>query len=212
VSSLVDIPQDMDARAAALTEPAATAWHAIHLASKSLVRPLAESEVLVIGGGAIGLLAALLLGHWGVRVTLAEVNSLRRASAEKHARCRTLDPREGTGCGENAYPFVIDAVGAKVTRDAAMKAVQPGGVMLHIGLQDWASEIDMRKLTLAEITLVGTYTYATADLRGTVAALYNGTFGDLAWVEERRLDEGAAAFQDLDRGRSAAAKIVLRPH
>ena len=93
-----------------------------------------------------------------------------------------------------------------------MKAVQPGGVMLHIGLQDWASEIDMRKLTLAEITLVGTYTYATADLRGTVAALYNGAFGDLAWVEERRLDEGAAAFQDLDRGRSAAAKIVLRPH
>jgi len=211
-SSLIDIPQDMDARAAALTEPAATAWHAIHLASRSLVRPLAESEVLVIGGGAIGLLAALLLGHWGVRVTLAEVNPLRRASAEKHARCRTLDPREGAGCGENAYPFVIDAVGAKATREAAMKAVQPGGVLLHIGLQDWASEIDMRKLTLAEITLVGTYTYATADLRGTVAALYNGAFGDLAWVEERRLDEGAAAFQDLDRGRSAAAKIVLRPH
>ena len=28
----------------------------------------------------------------------------------------------------------------------------------------------------------------------------------------RTLDEGAAAFRDLDRGRSAAAKIVLRPH
>lgn len=35
---------------------------------------------------------------------------------------------------------------------------------------------------------------------------------DLAWVEERALAEGAHAFADLDRGRSASAKIVLRPH
>jgi alcohol dehydrogenase len=36
-------------------------------------------------------------------------------------------------------------------------------------------------------------------------------FGDLAWVEERPLAEGGQAFADLDAGRSAAAKIVLRP-
>jgi hypothetical protein len=41
---------------------------------------------------------------------------------------------------------------------------------MHVGLQDWASEIDMRKLTLAEITLLGTYTYSMADLRATVGA------------------------------------------
>ena len=85
------------------------------------------------------------------------------------------------------------------------------GVIMHVGLQDWASEIDMRKLTLAEITLQGTYTYTTADLRASVDALYRGVFGDLAWVEERRLDDGAQAFVDLDQGRSASAKIVLRP-
>ena len=107
---------------------------------------------------------------------------------------------------------MIDAVGARITRNAAFEAIKPGGVIMHIGLQDWASEIDMRRLTLAEITLIGTYTYTTADLRATVAALYNGAFGDLAWVEERRLDEGAAAFADLHHGRTAAAKIVLRPH
>jgi hypothetical protein len=36
-------------------------------------------------------------------------------------------------------------------------------------------------------------------------------FGDLAWVEERPIEEGAQAFVDLDQGRTAAAKIVLRP-
>jgi threonine dehydrogenase-like Zn-dependent dehydrogenase len=82
---------------------------------------------------------------------------------------------------------------------------------MHIGLQDWASEIDMRKLTLAEVTLIGTYTYSTTDLRAAVQALHEGAFGDLAWVEERSLAEGAAAFRDLHEGRAAAAKIVLRP-
>jgi alcohol dehydrogenase len=82
---------------------------------------------------------------------------------------------------------------------------------MHVGLQDWASEIDMRKLTLAEITLLGTYTYTTADLRATVDALHRGVFGDLSWVEQRRLDQGPQAFIDLDQGRCAAAKVVLRP-
>ena len=44
-----------------------------------------------------------------------------------------------------------------------------------------------------------------------LAALYDGVFGDLAWVEARPLAAGAAAFRDLAAGRSAAAKIVLRP-
>jgi alcohol dehydrogenase len=69
----------------------------------------------------------------------------------------------------------------------------------------------MRRLTLAEITLQGTYTYTTADLRATVAGLDRGIFGDLSWVEQRSLSEGAQAFVDLDLGRCAAAKIVLRP-
>jgi len=103
-------------------------------------------------------------------------------------------------------------VGTKATRLTALEAVKAGGVVLHIGLQDWASEIDMRKLTLDEITLIGSYTYSTADMRATVDALYRGVFGDLAWVEERALAEGARAFDDLVHGRSASAKIVLRAH
>jgi alcohol dehydrogenase len=207
---LIDLPPDMPARIAALTEPAATAVHAIALAGRAAFRPLHESRTLVLGGGAIGLLATLFLARQGVDVTLAETNPLRRASAERHAGCRTYDPREQAP-DANTYGFVIDAVGAKATRQAALAAVQPGGVVLHIGLQDWASEVDMRKLTLDEITLIGTYTYTTADLRATVEALQRGAFGDLAWVEERALADGAQAFADLDQGRSAAAKLVLLP-
>ena len=58
---------------------------------------------------------------------------------------------------------------------------------------------------------LGTYTYTTPDQRAPVVALDDGLFGDLAWVEQRTLAEGPQAFVDLDRGASAAAKIVLVP-
>jgi threonine dehydrogenase-like Zn-dependent dehydrogenase len=121
-----------------------------------------------------------------------------------------MDPRtEETE--ENGFDYVIDAVGSKITRVNAIKAIKPGGVVMHIGLQDWASEIDMRKLTLAEITLMGTYTYSTADLRATVKLLNEGAFGDLSWVAAMPLSEGAKAFSDLDSGKQPSAKVVLIP-
>ncbi len=210
-ASLVAIPQNMAARTAALTEPAATAWHAINLSMRALVRPIHECRVLVIGGGAIGMLAALLYKRLGVtHLTVTELNARRRDTLKSAVGCDVIDPRD-TPLEESAYDHVMDAVGAKVTRQQALAAIKPGGVIMHVGLQDWASEIDMRKLTLAEITLLGTYTYTTADLRATVAALDQSQFGDLAWVEERTLEDGQQAFADLDSGVSAAPKIVLVP-
>jgi alcohol dehydrogenase len=211
--TLIAVPETMSARAAALTEPAATALHALNLAMRALARPLPEARLLVIGGGAVGLLSALLARSYGCRdVTLVETNPLRRAAAQRAGELSVLPAEDPAGHPESAMDLVIDAVGAKATRNAALTAVKPGGVVVHIGLLDWASEIDMRKLTLAEITLIGTYTYSTADLHATVAALDGGAFGRLEWVEERGLASGAAAFADLDAGRSGAAKILLRPN
>ena len=209
---LIDLPTQMDARIAALTEPAATGLHALNLGMRALARPLPEVRTLVIGAGAVGLLTALLARAYGCRdVSVAETNALRRASAARSGELRVYDPATERGPGPDAVELVIDAVGGKATRSAALNAVKPGGVVVHIGLMDWASEIDMRKLTLAEITLIGTYTYSMADLRASVQALQAGIYGALDWVEERSLADGAGAFSDLDAGRCAAAKILLRP-
>jgi alcohol dehydrogenase len=211
-SSVIELPAGMSARAAALTEPAATALHALNAAARSLIRPVPECAVLVLGGGAIGLLVALLLRSYGCRhVSLAEVNELRRESARRAAGCAAYDPVQVPGPAAGSVDLVVDAVGATATRKSALAAVKPGGVIIHVGLAEGVSEIDMRKLTLAEITLVGMYTYSTADLRAAALALHEGAFGDLSWVEERALADGARAFSDLDQGRAAAAKILLRP-
>ena len=73
-----------------------------------------------------------------------------RPTLQQAARCEAIDPRE-TPLDEAAFDYVMDAVGSKITRNQAFAAVKPGGVIMHIGLQDWASEIDMRKRTEGEL-------------------------------------------------------------
>ena len=209
--NLIDIPEGMDSAHAALTEPAATALHAVNLAARVAHRPLAELRGLVLGGGSVGLFAALALNDQGCAdVHLAETNALRRATAESTGACIAFDP-VATPATESGFDVVIDAVGGRATREASLKAVRPGGVDMHIGLMDNEGGMDARKLTLQEITFIGTYTYTPVDLRVCLRKLHSGAFGDLAWVEQRPLREGPGAFDDLLHGRTSAPKIVLRP-
>jgi alcohol dehydrogenase len=206
---LVPIPASLSDRGAALAEPAATVVHALALAARVMAQPLGETRALVLGAGAIGLLAALLLRARGVgSLQVVETNPLRAAALQRATGVLAID---GATAIASEHDLVFDAVGIAATRDIAIAAAAPGSVVAHVGLGDWTSALDWRALTLREITLIGCYTYTTQDIRDTVSALDRGDFGDLAWVEERPLSAGAEAFGDLVAGRVASAKILLRP-
>ncbi|MEO1330731.1 MAG: alcohol dehydrogenase catalytic domain-containing protein [Pseudomonadota bacterium] len=208
--NLVEIPDGVPTEKAALAEPLACGWHAVRLARRALNRPLEEARCLVIGGGAIGLGAALTLRAAGAReITLAEPNPARRAIVAREDGVRAIDP--GAGEGPKGVDLVIDGVGFDATRAAASAAVRPGGVVMHIGLGSASGGLDIRRLTLQEITFIGTYTYSAQDYRDTAAAIFDGRFGALDWLEVRPLAEGARAFDDIKAGRSAAPKIILEP-
>lgn len=210
--NIIDIPDSMNAVHASLAEPTATALHALNLAREASNRPLAELNTLVIGGGAVGFLAALLLRAYGCkRIVVSETNPLRRESLVNHVGCRVHDPINDTALENDTFDLVVDAVGGGVTRAPAIAAVTPGGILVHIGLMDAKGEFDIRKLTLFEVKLLGVYCYTPADVRAAAQAIGSGLLGDLSWVETRPLAEGAAAFDDLDKGRTAAPKIVLVP-
>ena len=209
--NLIDIPEGMDPAHAALTEPAATALHAVNLAARAAHRPVAELRGLVLGGGSVGLFAALVLKDQGCEdLMLAETNALRRDAVASTKVCRVFDP-VAEPSPASAFDVVIDAVGSRASRETSVSAVRPGGIVIHIGLMDNEGGIDVRKLTLQEITFIGTYTYTPVDLRATINKLHQGRFGDLAWLEQRPLSDGPKAFDDLLHGRSAAPKIILRP-
>ena len=75
--NLIFIPEGMNPVHAALTEPAATSLHAVKLAVEVLHSTVSEGRALVIGGGSVGLLAALILRSYGcTEILLCDTNPL----------------------------------------------------------------------------------------------------------------------------------------
>ena len=208
--SLIAIPDGVPTEKAVLAEPLACGWHAVRLARRVLDRPIGEARCLILGGGAVGLGAALVLSADGaMEIHIAETNSARRGIVSRAGEFRVFDPLVAE-CPE-AVDLVIDAAGFDATRAVASAAVRPGGAILHIGLGSAAGGLDIRRMTLQEITFIGTYTYSATDFRETAAAIFSGRLGALDWTEIRPLSEGARAFADIHAGRAVAPKIILVP-
>lgn len=203
--NLVEVPVDVSLAKAALAEPLAVSWHAARLALEAL-HPSMDRRAIVIGGGAIGLAAALALKAMNIDdVTLVEPNDARRAYLI--AECGQTAVKSTT----QSAPIVIDAVGYGATRATASQIVEAGGVIAHVGLGDGEPGLDVRRITLQEITFIGTYTYTAQDFRDTAQAIFDGHLGPLDWTDHRPLSDGFQAFKDLRAGTVAAPKIVLNP-
>lgn len=205
--NLVSVPDHVPLRKAALTEPLACGWHAVRLGAKALDMPFDEAHCHVIGGGAIGVGAALALRAFGARnITLSEPNDLRRATLNKIDGFDAIAPNK-----VGKADLVIDGVGYAQTRADATAMTNPGGVIMHIGLGEGTGGLDIRRMTLQEITFIGTYTYTAQDFLDTAAAIFDGRLGLLDWTEQRPLSQGQRAFDDIRAGTVAAPKIILEP-
>ncbi len=203
--NLVEVPDAVPLAKAALAEPLAVSWHAARLGVEAL-KDGNTRNALVLGGGAIGVAAALALSAMGIeQITIVEPNESRRAYLNSKL------PFDAVPAATGMFGIIVDAVGYDATRAAASEAVEPGGVVLHIGLGAGAGGLDIRRFTLQEVTFIGTYCYTPQDFRDTAAALFDGRLGALDWTEARALSDGAQAFFDLDAGRVEAPKIVLHP-
>ena len=207
--NLVTVPETVPLWQAALTEPMACGWHAVKLALRLAFRAPDQIHAVVLGGGAIGIGSALSLAAQGVTsVTVLETNPGRlerlRRDLPQFAFHASFED-----AGGQAPDLVIDAVGFAPTRQIASTIVKPGGIIAHIGLGEAKDGLDIRRMTLQEITFCGTYTYSDEDFRETAEAIFRGDFGDFKWVEQRSLSDGAQAFDDLLEGRVDAGKIVL---
>jgi len=210
--NLIAVPDTLDMVHASVMEPAAVSLHGIVLAEKVLDRPLSESTALVIGGGAIGLLAALFLHQKGTsRIMLAETSASRRKTVEQTGCCDVFDPLSQQLPAESSFDLVIDAVGSGTTRHDASRYTRQGGVISHIGLQDNEPGLDIRQVTLQEITVMGNYTYTQTDLQAALSAIASGAIGSLDWIETRPLRDGDKAFRDIHQNKTHAPKIVLLP-
>ena len=203
--NLVAVPSDYCLQKAALAEPLAVGWHTAKLAVRAIDITM-EKSALVIGGGAIGLATALALRAMGIDdIVISEFNPLRREYLQEHIDAKVVEKTEAS------FSIIVDAVGFGSTRAIASQLVSPGGIIAHVGLGDKTDGLDIRRITLQEITFIGTYTYTAQDFKDTAEALFTGRLGLLEWIEKRPLSEGKASFRELLGNTVAAPKIVLDP-
>ena len=209
--NVIELPVSIDLKRAALAEPIACGWHAVRLVERMSYQNPSDQRLVVIGGGAVGLGTALSCRALGVEpITVVENNPGRRQTAIA-AGFDCIDSSEALDSIGSDVDSIIDAVGIRPTRELACQMLRPGGCLVHIGLGDADAGIDVRRMTLQELRLTGSYTYTMKDFHETVQAMTRGQLGELNWFEEAPLDDGLVCFERLSRGQVNVPKILLTP-
>jgi len=111
-ANLVTVPDHVPMTKAALAEPLACGWHGIRLAEETISKPMRSARCLVIGGGAIGVGAALALRAFGVEdLTVIEPNGVRREHLAAYVDFRCMAPDDRALPTLGSADIVVDAVG-----------------------------------------------------------------------------------------------------
>ena len=210
--NIFEVPKKLSIKEAALAEPAAVALHAVLLAEQNLKKSLSECKILIQGAGAIGLLCGLVLNKEkkSTNIIMSDPNKKRLDECAKYLKANFVSPNDKS-IKENNFDLILESVGLEVTRHQAIKSIAPGGTILHIGLTQPSGTFDFKKLTIQEITLVGTYCYTNKDFQKTLKILTEKKLGDLGWIEYRDLKKGSEAFDEIHNGTCVAPKIILIP-
>tara|TARA_Y100000389_G_scaffold10649_1_gene9919 strand:+ start:658 stop:1662 length:1005 start_codon:yes stop_codon:yes gene_type:complete len=210
--NIYEVPKDLSIKEAALSEPTAVALHTILIAEKNLKKPISECKILIQGAGAIGLLCGLILNKEknSKNIIMSDPNKKRLEVCSNYLNANFVSPNDKS-IRENNFDLILESVGLEVTRQQAIKSIAPGGTIVHIGLTQSSGTFNFKKLTIQEITLIGTYCYTNRDFQDTLEILKKKKLGDLGWVEYRELKNGANAFKEIHNGTCVSPKIILIP-
>ena len=147
VGGLHHLPDAVDDAAGAMVEPGGNAWRA---SDAALAGP--GRRVVVWGAGTIGLLTAAFAVSAGAEV---HVVARRRSSRDLAAAIGVEATWAPERLPDGPIHAVIDATDDPDVPAAAVRAVEPGGRVVYIGLAGTPSRIDTRDLVFGDITAVG---------------------------------------------------------
>ena len=135
---------------------------------------------------------------------------MRLTECSKYLDAKFVSP-DDKQIKSDSFDIIFDTVGLEISRQQAIDVIKPGGSIIHIGLTQPAGIFNFRKMTLQEVTVIGTYCYTNRDFEETLKILANKSIGSLEWIEFRDLKNGSNAFKQIHEGTCVAPKIILLP-
>lgn len=212
------LPENLTVETGTLIEPLACVVHG----QTRLMRLLPVRETaLIIGGGPIGTMHALLARSLGFRqVTIADSNServelLRRVLEGRDGfECLRVDAGSGLAdLGDRFFDMVVQACPDVGALQAGFTRVAPaGGLLAFAGVSKGdAVTMDAHRLHYKDIHVIGSANYLTEDIRRAIELLSSGEIpGELLVSRTYPLDRIQEAMSFAQSGRGL--KLVLNPN
>ncbi len=207
---LIRLPDEVSLRDAALVEPTAVAVHDVRRGQ------LAKGErVLVVGGGPIGLLVAVIARDAGGEVLVLEVDAHRR-SVITGLGLDVLDPTtddvptylEGWTRGAGV-PLAFEVSGSQPGLDTAVDALGVRGRLVVVAIHPQPRPVSLFRLFWRELTVIGARVYERADYERAVDLLAAGVVPADALISAVvPLADAAEAFVQLESG-SGVMKVLI---
>ncbi|KAB8173356.1 zinc-dependent alcohol dehydrogenase [Microbispora catharanthi] len=208
-SIAVPLPQGLDLRTAALVEPVAVAVHDVRRSGLQV-----GDHAVVLGGGPIGVLIAVVARNAGAHVMVAEVDASRRSRVAELG-IEVIDPSSADMVAEVerwtdgvGADVVFEVSGAAAAARSATALAKVRGTIVVVAIHSAPRELDLQRVFWRELRLLGARVYQRSDFERAVDLLGRGLIPAEALISGVvPIEEIASAFDDLSAGR--AMKILV---
>ncbi|MDR3589780.1 MAG: zinc-binding dehydrogenase, partial [Negativicutes bacterium] len=209
LNQLVKLPAGMNLADGAIVEPVAVAVHAVRRSALKI-----GDVVLVIGGGPIGFLVALVAKNAGARkVLVIEPNEFRRNLIASLGFETSSDAGDGailSLTGGDGADVVFEVAGVQSAIDAAVKYCKIRGQVVNVSVFKKAPTVDLLRVNFAELDMIGIRVYEPVDF--VAAADLVANYPDFAKVVTHRfkLTEAQSGINLMKKG-GDNLKVLLSP-
>lgn len=210
--TLHHLPEDLPLDHAALIEPLAVACHDVGRG-----RVAQGEDVLVIGGGPIGMLIAMVARHAGGNVTLSEINENRIAFARRLG-FTAINPAEVDAAktimeatGDKGADVIFEVSGSQPGVDLMTTAAATRARVVMVAIHATKPQVDLFQFFWREIEMFGARVYEPQDYDEAMALLTQpGVIDADAMITDiKGLEELEGAFAEL-AGNPRAMKTLIK--
>ena len=164
------LPKNLSLEQGALIEPIAVACHDVRLSELK-----AGEHAVVLGGGPIGLLIALVARETGARVAISEVNPFRVKLA-RELGLEAIDPREtdlvehvNAATGGAGADVVFEVSGSAAGAEGMVKLPRTRGRIVMVAIHAAPTPVHLFQFFWRELRMIGARLYEPEDFEKAIA-------------------------------------------